>query len=212
MADDASTPVSADDSNPGVPGLEKLLAEVNGLSIRLNQLGRAQAVSGGLPRGAYHVLRALERNGPQSVPQISRWRATSRQNIQILVNRLKAKGWVELSINPAHRRSSLVRLTARGRALLAQGTSQNAETLEGLSRELSASDVMGAARLLEDIRRLLAPELEIIPRSKPFRKATQRTSLETEDRKNSRSAGEEMRKPDVRAPRDEDEDFPLSLL
>ena len=53
------------------------------------------------------------------MPQIAQKRFTSRQNIQILVDRLEKQAHVEILGNPAHKRSVLVRLTELGRAWLA---------------------------------------------------------------------------------------------
>src|SRR2546423_8021593 len=90
--------------------LEALLVEVNGLANRL----KATDPSVAIPSASRAALQVLQRCGPQTVPQIARARFSSRQNIQILVNRLQQEGLVELVGNPEHKRSGLVRLTSRG--------------------------------------------------------------------------------------------------
>src|SRR5215471_1342535 len=87
--------------------LEALLVEVNGLANRLKADSRAA-----LPSASRAALQLLQRHGPQTVPQIARARFSSRQNIQILINRLQQEGLVEIISNPQHKRSALVRLTA----------------------------------------------------------------------------------------------------
>jgi DNA-binding MarR family transcriptional regulator len=49
---------------------------------------------------------------------MAKTRQVSRQHIQALVQPLCAEGMVQLTFNPAHRRSKLVRLTAAGRAAI----------------------------------------------------------------------------------------------
>lgn len=156
MSDDPMLTVPTSPAPRSNATVEALLAEVNALSIRLNQIGRGQGAAGGLPSAAYGVLQTLERHGPQTVPQIARRRSTSRQNIQVLINRLRGQGCVELTSNPAHRRSALVGLTPRGQTLLTQGGEVYGKVLETLTGHVSAFELAGATRLLNGIRRLLS--------------------------------------------------------
>jgi len=101
-----------------LPGREMraLLSEILALAIRLRRGFPQDAEQ--LPAGGQEVLEILEAHGDQTVPQIARLRGTSRQNIQILVNKLQQDGCVELANNPAHKRSNLVRATNKGSARL----------------------------------------------------------------------------------------------
>src|SRR6266436_1557435 len=87
--------------------VETLLAEVAALANRLKQASWFGDSKGQLLAGAANVLQILARSGSQTVPQIARARATSRQNIQVVVNRLVTVGYVEAVQNPAHKRSML---------------------------------------------------------------------------------------------------------
>jgi DNA-binding MarR family transcriptional regulator len=72
--------------------------------------GRSAAVRG--------VLRGIVRYGAQTVPMLARTRFVTRQYMQELVDKLIASGLAERTTNPRHRRSPLVRATARGEALV----------------------------------------------------------------------------------------------
>src|SRR5882672_5146190 len=96
--------------------LEALLVEVNGLANRLKSPDPIST----LPTASRAALQLLQRCGPQTVPQIARARFSSRQNIQILINRLQQGGLVEFVTNPDHKRSALVRLTNHGQAAIAE--------------------------------------------------------------------------------------------
>src|SRR5262245_36784891 len=61
------------------------------------------------------ILRGLDKLGEQTVPQMARARAVSRQHVQALVNQLVEERLVELISNPAHKRSPLARLTQLGK-------------------------------------------------------------------------------------------------
>ncbi len=158
MPDEMMAHLPAGAQNPGYPSVEALLGEVNAVAIRLNQVGRTPGSSGGLPAAAHDVLQVLARHGPQTVPQIARHRSTSRQNIQMLINRLAGQGFVELRSNPAHRRSRLVSLTGRGRAALNQGGEARANVLQAVASNISEPELAGTARVLTQLRQLLSAE------------------------------------------------------
>lgn len=131
--------------------LEVLLVEVNGLANRLKATDPHVAI----PSASLAALHVIQRCGPQTVPQIARARFSSRQNIQILVNRLKEEGLVEFLSNPDHKRSALVRLTNRGETALAQATSGETKVTNDLLPAFSATELASAAEVLNKLRTLL---------------------------------------------------------
>ncbi len=141
---------------PNCPELENLLTEVNALAHRLSQLGRGDA-STILPFAAHQVLQALDRNGPQSVPALARLRSTSRQNLQILVDRLTKHGCVTSTSNPAHKSSPLFDLTAKGRAMLDAGKAEYSGLLEALAGNGSKGRFREAAEILRKLRLSIPP-------------------------------------------------------
>jgi DNA-binding MarR family transcriptional regulator len=150
----------APNPDPAKPGarasLEALLAEVAALANQLRKTAALMPRQDISPQGGWSILQTLGHLGPQTVPDIARTRALSRQNIQILVNRLKFQGYVAVTPNPAHKRSGLVELTARGRGLLATVMEREATSLEGLLPYVSQARLVPAARLLRRLRELLA--------------------------------------------------------
>ncbi len=131
--------------------LEALLVEVNGLANRLKATDPRVAI----PSASRAALQVLQRYGPQTVPQIARARFSSRQNIQILVNRLKEEGLVELMANPDHKRSVLVRLTHRGQAAIAEATEEESKLSNELLPKFSQMELSSAAEVLSKLRKLL---------------------------------------------------------
>jgi len=84
------------------------------------------------------VLELILLDGPGTVPNMARARRASRQHIQQQVDALLERSFVERRDNPAHKRSSVIALTDRGRALI-----QNMRTdeLHALSRmQVGVSD------------------------------------------------------------------------
>jgi DNA-binding MarR family transcriptional regulator len=156
----ASASQAAADLNPAGAGTSgSLLALFTEVTALANQLRKTTAFvnrQDNSPQAGWSILRTLGRLGPQTVPDIARARALSRQNIQILVNRLEAQGYVAVTPNPAHKRSGLVELAERGRRLLAGVMERESATLEALVPHVSRSRLVPAARLLRQLRELLA--------------------------------------------------------
>jgi DNA-binding MarR family transcriptional regulator len=134
--------------------LSELFCELTFLAIRLKQ--RVD-----LPRAEHAVMDIIDRFGPITVPQISRERSTSRQNIQILIDRLEAEGRVELLGNPAHKRSALVRLTEKGRVSLREGAGARNDLLSELGSRLTESEVREAISALSKVRGALCAGQQI---------------------------------------------------
>jgi DNA-binding MarR family transcriptional regulator len=143
--------ISAPADNARTKPLLDLFAQVTALAIRLKQ--RVD-----LPHAEHTVLEIIDRFGPITVPQIARTRSTSRQNIQILVDRLEAIGRIELSGNPAHKKSALVRLTEKGKVSLEASESAQKDLLQELGSRLSEAEVRGATAVLSKVRGLLSTD------------------------------------------------------
>ena len=101
------------------------------------------------------LLQSLRLSGPQTVPSLAHLRSTSRQNIQILTDRLAALGYVEFVANPNHARSDLVQLTGRGEAMLQDANVREASALAALLPHTTEAEVRDAAELLRKLRLLM---------------------------------------------------------
>lgn len=144
-----------------------LLSDINTLSIRLRQRGRGVPGSPAeLPGAEYAILEIVHRFGARTVPQIARERSTSRQNIQILVDRLVDGGQVELTSNPAHKRSALVQLTEMGRESLQAGLSCQKQLLAQLTACLSDKEIVDTVNVLRRLHSVLAGESSEEPRAR----------------------------------------------
>lgn len=141
--------------------LEALLNQVIALALRLRQAAGDSQIPEGLPVGGKLVMEVLARHGTKTVPQIARTRLTSRQNIQVLVNRLVTEGHVNLLPNPAHKRSPFVQLTEQGRVAVERLLETEAGFEQKLRTELSKGDVLTATEVLGRIRELLAGKARV---------------------------------------------------
>jgi DNA-binding MarR family transcriptional regulator len=176
--------------------VDSLLSEVNTLATQLKQGHQPFESPRDWSGGVRSVLLALSRQGAQTVPEIARLRCTSRQNIQIVVNRLKRDGLAELELNPAHKRSSLVRLTEKGRELVKEMEKAEESLLQRAMAELSHEQLASATECLRRLRHLLSGNGNQ-PEGGKERPRSKRGSIAKE--------------PPV-AEEAEEEDFPLNLL
>jgi len=101
------------------------------------------------------VLFGLAESGPQTVPQMARLRPTSRQHIQVLVNRLRDLGLVLAEENPDHRRSRLVRLTPEGERTARMIRDREAHLLAQAAIPVTAAEIAAAAATLRAVRTAL---------------------------------------------------------
>ena len=141
---------------PDAAAVGALIDEVVQLFRQLRSVAEAVHGDGTLSGGRRNVLRELERSGPQTVPQLARSRAVTRQHVQAMVNPLEEQGYVEFVDNPAHRRSRLVRLTLSGAEYLADVQRRETDLLSALEIGVSTERVKRAAEVLRQVRDALA--------------------------------------------------------
>jgi DNA-binding MarR family transcriptional regulator len=138
--------------------LDQLIDEVRLLWNSLVRSGERLHVDEPITMGMRAVLEYLGRNGPTAVPSIARSRRVSRQHIQAQVNALLDEGCVEFQENPAHKRSALVALSARGRRTLDRMRRREAAALGDAPIEASPAQLEHAAGLLRAVREALDPD------------------------------------------------------
>ncbi|MER7987241.1 MarR family winged helix-turn-helix transcriptional regulator [Streptomyces noursei] len=105
----------------------------------------------GLTAGERTLLDALRTHGPRTVPQLARSLDLDRQPVQRWVNHAAELGLVVTTANPAHRRSSLIRLTDEGTAMMRGVQEAEAGELRRGLADLSAGEVRTALRVLDRI-------------------------------------------------------------
>lgn len=138
------TPLSPDE----LPGrLMEVFGLVGPLYRRVQRridLDAAQGVSVGVRA----VLDLLREHGPMTVPQMGRAQSLSRQFVQRMVNEGAAAGLVEAIPNPAHARSSLIRLTDAGEATITAIVAREHAVLRQAAGDLTDADVATTVRVL----------------------------------------------------------------
>lgn len=103
--------------------------------------------------GVRSVLDLLRRFEPMTVPQMGRIMALSRQFVQRTVNDAVAHGWAEVIPNPAHQRSSLIRLTAEGRATITAILAREHALNRQVGGDLTDAEITACVRVLKQLLR-----------------------------------------------------------
>jgi DNA-binding MarR family transcriptional regulator len=99
------------------------------------------------------ILRGLVRYGAQTVPELARARSVRRQSMQPVVDELAAAALVELVRNPKHASSKLVRITAKGEAIVTKMDRTDHRVLAAAGATLDARAIATTAETLRALRR-----------------------------------------------------------
>lgn len=94
------------------------------------------------------VMETLADDGPRTVPQIARTKGVTRQHIQLLADALVAAGHAVVKENPAHRRSSLIALTDKGRRAFSKMQAREAPVIADIAGAFDAQELERAAAVL----------------------------------------------------------------
>jgi DNA-binding MarR family transcriptional regulator len=110
--------------------------------------------------GIRAVLELLLLGGPATVPDMARARGVSRQHVQQQVDALIARGYVQRGANPAHKRSSLISLSDKGRAQIQNMRAAELNALRRIQVGVSDNAMQEAAHVLSAWRGALQRETE----------------------------------------------------
>ncbi len=94
------------------------------------------------------VLEFLYPGEALSVPEIAEQYDVSRQHVQVTVNRLADKGLVKTTVNPRHKKSSLITLTKTGTTLFAKVLKRDKRTIDRLFSGLPQTNITVTKRTL----------------------------------------------------------------
>nr|WP_206328215.1 MarR family transcriptional regulator [Streptomyces sp. S3(2020)] len=118
----------------------------------LRKLEQSEAVEG-VSVGVRSVLVLLHRYGPMTVPQMGRIMALTRQFVQRMTNEALERGWAETTPNPAHQRSSLIRITGDGEAVVTGILAREHALNRQVGGELTEAELKACARVLKEMLR-----------------------------------------------------------
>jgi DNA-binding MarR family transcriptional regulator len=135
------------------------IADVQALAGGIEELALwlRRAIPSDLSISTMAALSRLQREGPLRVSDLAVSEAMTQPGVTLLVNRLAEHGLAERVPDPTDRRAALVRITERGRALLADRHAARARLLRERIAALDPDDQDRLAAALPAIERLVAP-------------------------------------------------------
>lgn len=130
--------------------IERLLQEARA-TVRAWRRHHAEDPSGARwTQSQKELLLDLKERGPQTVPQLARYRRVSRQHVQVIANRLIEAGLIVTQPNPAHLRSCLLGLTPAGVDAMAEADEVSLDGVDWGAVDLEQLGV--AIETLEKVR------------------------------------------------------------
>ncbi|GAA3535940.1 MarR family winged helix-turn-helix transcriptional regulator [Streptomyces osmaniensis] len=145
---DSAKPLSPDDLGHRVSEVFDLIGALYRRGLR--KLEQGEEVEG-VSVGVRSVLVLLHRYGPMTVPQMGRLMTLTRQFVQRMVNDALARGWAETTPNPAHQRSSLIRITDEGEAVITAILAREHALNRQVGGELTDAELHACVRVLKEM-------------------------------------------------------------
>lgn len=145
---DSAKPLSPDDLGHRVSEVFDLIGALYRRGLR--KLEQGEEVEG-VSVGVRSVLVLLHRYGPMTVPQMGRLMTLTRQFVQRMVNDALARGWAETTPNPAHQRSSLIRVTDEGEAVITAILAREHALNRQVGGELTEAELQACVRVLKEM-------------------------------------------------------------
>ncbi|MFJ4364081.1 MarR family winged helix-turn-helix transcriptional regulator [Streptomyces chartreusis] len=145
---DSAKPLSPDDLGHRVSEVFDLIGALYRRGLR--KLEQGEEVEG-VSVGVRSVLVLLHRYGPMTVPQMGRLMTLTRQFVQRMVNDALARGWAETTPNPAHQRSSLIRITDEGEAVISAILAREHALNRQVGGELTEAELQACVRVLKEM-------------------------------------------------------------
>ena len=94
----------------------------------------------GLTNGQFSLLMSLNRPEPPAMGPVASLLAMDRTTLTAALKPLERRGLVQITPDPADRRSRVLKLTAKGRKLLAEALPVWKQTHDEIDREMPSTD------------------------------------------------------------------------
>ena len=128
---------------------------------RLKALGDDLHGDLGITTAMRAVMETLSEEGPKTVPQIAKSKAVSRQHIQLLADALCEAGLAVVKDNPAHRRSSLLALSEKGKRAFATMRAREASVVNEIAGDFDMRELDSAADVLSRLSAAIDARIKV---------------------------------------------------
>jgi len=134
--------------------LTSLIVPVIRLGSDFSQAGETIAAAGGQTLARWLVLETVG-EAPTTVAQIARGLGYTRQSVQRVADLLSLDGLTQYAVNPAHKRSQLVRITPVGRSTLSSIQRAQRVWADRIGSEIGEAELRKAGSVVDNLTRIL---------------------------------------------------------
>jgi DNA-binding MarR family transcriptional regulator len=138
------------------PPIYELILDIRAAFRALRAFSDQMNEARGITAARRAVMEHLADHGATTVPQIAEAKSVTRQHIQLVADELVAKALAEWTDNPAHRRSRLLGLSIRGRAVFDDIRREETDYLRRLGLTMDDTSIAAGRKALQDLSRGLA--------------------------------------------------------
>ncbi|WP_319408833.1 MarR family transcriptional regulator [uncultured Desulfosarcina sp.] len=138
--------------NDSGQALHDLFRELFALHSALSVIMDKVHEQAGLNTSQHKIMRTLIQFEPATVPDMGARLNVSRQFVQTVCNDLLARGLIEFTENPRHKRSKLVKSTETGRITFRKARQKENQIIEQALPEINIERATEARELLKCIR------------------------------------------------------------
>ena len=138
--------------NDSGQALHDLFRELFALHSALSVIMDKVHEQAGLNTSQHKIMRTLIQFEPATVPDMGARLNVSRQFVQTVCNDLLARGLIEFTENPRHKRSKLVKSTETGRIAFRKARQKENQIIEQALPEINIERATEARELLKCIR------------------------------------------------------------
>ncbi len=132
--------------------LYQLIRHIRSCFHQLKALGDEFHRKLGITTAMRAVMESLAEDGEQTVPQMARLKAVSRQHIQVNVDALAKARLVRFSDNPGHKRSPIVALTPIGRTTFTGMRRREGGVLVHVAKGFTTDELHKASNTLRKLK------------------------------------------------------------
>jgi DNA-binding MarR family transcriptional regulator len=134
--------------------LTSLIVPVIRLEAYFSRAGEKIAAAGGQTLARWLVLETVG-EAPATVAQIARGLGYTRQSVQRVADLLEQDGLTAYTLNPAHQRSQLVRITPLGRKTLSAIQRAQRIWADRVGGEIGEAELRQASSVVDNLTRIL---------------------------------------------------------
>jgi DNA-binding MarR family transcriptional regulator len=132
--------------------IEHIITGFRAALLELRCIGSQRMLHRGVSMTHFHVMSMLERHGEMTMSRLAEMLDVSLSNATGLMDRMEERGFVERVRVADDRRVVLVRITERGRELLAEVEVIRSDILNRVLGRLDGARLERVARAMEDLR------------------------------------------------------------